>query len=61
MCVHCGGLLSVEHILVHCRKFTSERREYNLFGKAIDNILGEDVDVENLIRFLQKIKVFNLI
>ena len=61
VCVHCDGLLSVEHILVHCPKFTSERRKYCLSGKSISDILGDEIDIENLIKFLQKIGIFNLI
>ena len=61
VCAHCGGLLSVEHILVHCPKFVNERRRYNLSGKPLANILGDEVDVENLIGFLKKIDVFNLL
>ena len=60
-CAHCDGLLSVEHILVHCSKFLSQRRKYHLDGKSVADILGDDVNVDTLVGYLQDIEVFHKI
>ena len=61
VCAHCGRLLSVEHVLVHCPKFRNQRWKYHLEGKSIGAILDDNVDVGGLVSYLQDIKVFNII
>ena len=57
-CEHCQVLLSVEHILVDCTAFHSERVLYHLNGKSIELILGEDCDVEDIMNFLKDIEFY---
>ncbi|XP_076046489.1 uncharacterized protein LOC143028383 [Oratosquilla oratoria] len=38
-CAHCGTLMSVEHILVHCPKFLDIKTKYNLHSKSLKEIL----------------------
>ena len=60
-CVHCGCVLSVEHILVHCSMFLNQRRRFHLDGKSVAEILGDEIDVDNLVGYLQSISIFNKI
>ena len=57
-CEHCNVPLTVEHILVFCKLYEDERRVYELHGKGIGTILGDDVDIENLINFLKDIELY---
>ena len=57
VCDHCQQQVTVEHILVHCQKYTAVRRRHSL-GNNIDAILGNDADIEKLIRFLKDINLF---
>ena len=59
VCAHCGAPLSVEHILVHCPRFNHLRRKYFLFGKPLSDILGDSVDVDNLMNYLKGANIFN--
>ena len=52
-CAHCDRLLSVEHILVHCSRFSPQRLRYHLDGKSLREILDDDVDIGNLLDFLR--------
>ena len=61
ICQVCKVQLSVEHILVQCRKYTNVRHKYHMQNKDISTILNDEVDVGHLIGFLKEIKVFNLI
>ena len=56
-CAHCDCQLSVEHILVQCPFYETKRRRYGLAGKPISAILGEGVDIPNLIGYLKDIKL----
>ena len=58
---HCDRLLSDEYVLLYCSKFQNQQRKYHLDGKSIDAILDDDVDVGNLVGYLQDIKDFNII
>ena len=57
-CAHCDCQLSVEHILVQCPFYETKRRRYGLAGKPISAILGEGVDIPNLIGYLKDIKLY---
>ena len=57
VCARCGDTLSVEHILVHCSQYSNERRRFNLAGKCIEEILGDDVDVLPLMSFLKSLRI----
>ena len=52
-CEHCMAPLTIEHILVDCILHEDKRRFYQLHGKSIKVILGDDVDIENLMSFLK--------
>ena len=58
-CAHCDRFLSVEHILVHCSKFSLQRRKHHLDGKSLGEILNDDVNIEILFGFLHETKVFS--
>ena len=59
VCAHCGASLSVEHILVQCPRFNHLGRKYFLFGKPLSDILGDSVDVDNLMNYLKGANIFN--
>ena len=61
MCAHCDGLLSVDHVLVHCSKFQNQRRKNHLEGKFIGAIFDDDADIGSLVGYLKDIEVFNII
>ena len=58
VCAQCDNQLSVEHIIVHCPFYGVKRRKYGLAGKPISAILGEGVDIPNLIEFLKDINLY---
>ena len=58
VCARCDSPLSVEHILVHCPQYSNERQKFNLAGKCIGEILGDDVDVLALMSFLKSLRIF---
>ena len=59
VCDNCATTLSVKHILVGCPMFSRQRLKYNLDGKTINEILGDEADVDALVCFLQEIAIFN--
>ena len=59
VCAHCDRLLSVEHILVRCLKFVNQRRRYHLDDKSVADILGDDLEIDSLVGYLQAIGLFN--
>lgn len=58
MCDNCRCFLTVEHILVECEVFSRERRNCHLDGKGLKDILGSNVDVDNVMAFLNNIGIF---
>ena len=58
VCAHCDELLSVEHLLVHCSKFNNQRQRFNLSGKSLPELLGDEADIDALFDFLKAIKLF---
>ena len=52
-CEHCQVQLTVEHILVHCTFLQEKRCLYHMDGKQIEEILGEDCDIEDITSFLK--------
>ena len=58
VCDHCQQMLTIEHILVECRKFSRARMKYHLCGKDLASLIGEDIDVDNLMMFLKDIDLF---
>ena len=61
MCGRCVIPLSVEHVLVHCPMYDNQRRRYELFGKEIDQILGDEVDIPALTGFFNSIGIYALL
>ena len=61
VCAQCDENLSVEHILVPCSKYDDERRNFNLMGKSLGQIVCDEADVNALVDFLKAIGLFNLI
>ena len=61
VCDHCGGILSVEHILVLCPSHDAVRRKHGLFRKQLPQILGDEVDLNNLAKFLKEIGYYSKI
>ena len=58
VCAYCQVTLTVEHILVDCPKYRQQRRKYGMQGKSLEVVLGESVEVENLMTFLKEIDIF---
>ena len=61
VCAHCSCQLTVEHILVHCPLFHAARLQHGLAGKALSTLLGFEVDIPPLVKFLKEIDIFYLI
>ena len=57
-CDHCRCTLTVEHILVECQRYRSQRRKHHLDHMEIGEILGNEVEVENVMSFLKDIDIF---
>ena len=53
VCEHCQIQLSVEHILIYCTHLQEKRRFYHMDGKQIEEILGDDSNIEDVISFLK--------
>ena len=53
VCADCADALTVEHILVRCSKYSVQRQQYNLTGKSMTQILGDEADVPKLMGFLK--------
>ena len=58
VCDHCDSLLTIDHILVHCRLYAAVRHKYDLAGKAISNLLDDEADIVSLVQFLKEIDIF---
>ena len=58
VCDHCNVPLSVEHILVHCYKYADLHKKF-LLNKSLEEILGEEVDIPNLLGFLTESQLIN--
>ena len=53
MCAHCDSFLTVEHILVHSTRYVDERCQYRLDGMTISEVLGDNINIDNVIGFLK--------
>ena len=53
VCAHCDSFLTVEHILVHCTRYVDERRRYHLDGMTISEVLGDNINIDNVIVFFK--------
>ena len=58
ICARCAVPLSVEHILVQCIKYRTQRQRFHLDGKSIAEILDDNADVSALVGFLKAIRIF---
>ena len=58
VCAYCQVTLTVEHILVDCQKYRQQRSKFGMQGKSLEVLLGESVEVENLMTFLKEINIF---
>ena len=54
VCSFCNSPLTIEHILVYCNQFSAARRQHGMANKCIKELLGQDVDILNIISFLQE-------
>ena len=57
-CDYCQVRLTIEHILVDCLQYCNIRQTYGLQDKSLDVLLGESVEVDNLMSFLKEIGIF---
>ena len=53
LCDDCQVQLTVQHIMVDCSMLNEKRHLYQLDGKSLDALLGEDANVEDIISFLK--------
>ena len=58
ICPTCHSTVTVKHFLTECPLFIRERRGFNLEGKPLVEILGEDAPVQTLMKFLKAIGIF---
>ena len=59
VCNACQCILNVKHILVDCPTFTLERQVTLLHGRSISEILGDGCNVDKLMLFLKKIRLYH--
>ena len=57
-CDHCQVQLTVEHILVDCRKYVNQRIRHHTHDKELHILLDDDMDVDNIMEFLKEIDLF---
>ena len=50
--------MPVVHILVQCPNFRNQRRACLLANKTLADILGEDAQAEQVVKFLKDINLF---
>ena len=43
---------------MECRKFSGARMKYHLGGKCLASLIGDDIDVDNLMIFLKDSELF---
>ena len=60
-CAQCDEVLSVEHMLVHCSRYSMQRQRFGLTGKSLVQLLGDEADISSLMKFLRAIHVFDMI
>ena len=53
LCNSCRVGLTIEHILIGCPAFDSERRAASLHGRSMSEALGDDCCIEGLMLFLR--------
>ena len=58
VCDYCGSPLTIDHILVHCRRYEAARRKHGLSGKSMIGILNDDADIMAVNNFLKEINVY---
>ena len=58
VCDCCQVQLTVEHILVDCKRYDNSRTKYHIDEKSIDILLNEDIDVDNVMNFLKEIGLY---
>ena len=61
VCAHCDNFLTVEHILVHCTRYFDERRRYRLDGMTISEVLGDNINIDNVSRFFKSVGFYDKI
>ena len=61
MYAHCDSFLTVEHILVHCTSYVDERRRYRLDGMTISEVLGDNINIDNVTGFLKSLGFYDKI
>ena len=54
-CIFCDLPLTVEHLLVYCTQYDPARQRYQLANRSIREILGPEVDTDNLFGFLEDV------
>ena len=52
-CNTCQAILSVKHILIECTNFNYQRRVNSLQGRSLSEMLGNQCNIDNLMRFLK--------
>ena len=58
LCRTCNCFLTIKHILIDCADFNVNRRDNSLNGRSIQELLGDDVNVENIVKFLKDINLY---
>ena len=59
-CSTCHVDLTIQHILVQCPNIELKRSLSFLSGKSLMEILGEDAPVEQILKFLKEINIYEL-
>ena len=60
ICEKCNSPLSIDHIILNCKKYNVEREKYNC-NKPLDELLNTITNCSNLLKLLQDINIKNYI
>ena len=61
MCALCDRILTVEHILMHCTRYVNECCQYCLDGRTISEVLGDNINIDNVTVFLKSVVFYDKI
>jgi predicted transcriptional regulator len=61
LCDTCGVPLTVNHTIIECQKYQHFRNQFHISEQICQALDPNPLDVRNLILFLKKLQLYNLI
>lgn len=61
LCEDCNEPLTVEHIVIRCRKYQLQRLQFNIGEELMDALQLHQENISDLVRFLKSINVYHLL